>query len=149
MIAVLIRLQSPFGCFLCDCPPRSALRLVDLQAGEVLDLKLPSDSETFSLLRCGEATGYRQGNQCIISLEDRDINGTRQKLCHSCQKLIPEDYPSRYVLLLMDGNEVKEALCLDENRDCLFLNYQISVAIVDNCKQLLIMPAHNRANGNK
>lgn len=142
-VIVLIRIPIPFACFLCDRPHCSALRLVDLQAGEVLDLELSANSETFSLLSCGEATGYRLSDKCEISLEDRGINGTRQKLCHSCQKLIPKEYSGRYILLLMDGGAAEKTLCLDENTDYSFFNYRISVVISENCKELLITTTRN------
>lgn len=122
--AILIRVQMPSACFLCEGPPFS------------------------SLLRCGEATGYRLGSEYKIDLNaGENMDNVGGNLCRNCRGLLPENRSCRYVLLLTEGNSVKEAICLDADMELIRAGYQITVRTEGERGQLWITAAPQPLRG--
>lgn len=119
MMAICVAAVLLFGndteCCLCNAPTSSALCLVDLETGDILELCLDgpsttydgngqSDVETFSFIRFGNITGTKQTAPDIIELKI-PVDGAPQRLalCRQCRQLLPRGYNSRYVLADVGG----------------------------------------------
>ena len=109
VVAILL-FGSQKECCLCNSLSHSALCLIDLETGDVLELSLdgpttshstsaPSYAETFSFIRFGNITGIKQTAPNVIELKvpAEDI-AKAPALCSKCRKLLPQGYEGRYVI---------------------------------------------------
>ena len=114
MLAICVAAVLPFGnrqeCCLCNSPSYSAPCLIDLETGDILELRLDgpsttydgngqSDVETFSFIHFGSVIGTKQTAPGIIELkvptaDEIDVPA----LCRKCRKLLPRGYDGRYAL---------------------------------------------------
>lgn len=120
MIVVCVVSILLFGnqkeCCLCNNPRYSALCLIDLETGDVLELSLddpttshstslPSYAETFSFIRFGNITGMKQTAPNVIELKVPAEDKTKTTaLCRHCRKLLQRGYEGRYVVADMESN---------------------------------------------
>ena len=114
VLAICVATVLLFGnrkeCCLCNAPTSSAPCLLDLETGDILELRLdgPSttyvpeglpDVETFSFIRFGSITGTKQTSPNVIALKIPTEDKFRAPaLCRNCRKLLPKGYEGRYVL---------------------------------------------------
>lgn len=114
-VAAILLFGNDTECCLCNAPTSSALCLVDLETGDILELCLDgpsatydgngqSDVETFSFIRFGNITGTKQTAPDIIELKI-PVDGALQcpSLCRQCRQLLPQGYTDRYVLADVSG----------------------------------------------
>lgn len=115
-VAAILSLWNETECCLCNAPTSSAPCLVDLETGDILELRLdgPSttygpeglpDVETFSFIRFGSITGTKQTSPNVIALKiPMEDKSTAPALCRNCRQLLPQVYDGRYVIADMgDG----------------------------------------------
>ena len=114
-VAAVLLFGNDTECCLCNAPTSSALCLVDLETGDILELCLdgPSttpgpegqtDVSTFSLIIFGTVRGTKQTAPNVIELKI-PTNGAPQcpSLCHQCRQFLPQRYISRYVIADVGG----------------------------------------------
>ena len=113
--AVTILLAGKRTCCLCNSPNYSAPCLVDLETGDILELRLvgPSTSnstgsstpaETFSFIRFGNVTGIKQTPDMIELKIPSQEKVKSLALCNKCCNLLPSGYDDRYVLADLDSD---------------------------------------------
>ena len=113
--AVAILLAGKQTCRLCNSPNYSAPCLVDLETGDILELRLvgPSTSnstgssipaETFSFIRFGNVTGSRRTPDRIELKIPSKEKVKSLALCNKCCNLLPSGYDDRYVLADLDSD---------------------------------------------
>ena len=122
VLAICVAAVLLFGnrkeCCLCNAPTSSALCLVDLETGDILELRLdgPSatydgngqaDVETFSFIRFGNVTGTKQTAPNVITLKiPVEDKSQAPALCRNCRQLLPHGYTGQYVLADLKRREL-------------------------------------------
>ena len=115
-VAAILSLGNETECCLCNAPTSSAPCLVDLETGDILELRLdgpsttPSSEEqtdvsTFSFIRFHTVIGIKQTAPNMIELKIPSGGALqRPSLCRQCRQLLPQGYNGRYVIADMrDG----------------------------------------------
>ena len=109
-VAAVLLLGNRKECCLCNAPASPALCLIDLETGDILELRLDGPSttygpeglpvvETFSFIRFGNITGTKQTSPNVIALKiPMEDKSTAPALCRNCRQLLPKGYEGRYVL---------------------------------------------------
>lgn len=109
-VTVSLLFGNPKECCLCNSPCYDVPCLIDLETGDILELRLdgPSttpdpegqtDIATFSFIRFGPVTGTKQTAPNIIELKIPSSGAIqRPSLCRQCRQLLPRGYNGRYVL---------------------------------------------------
>lgn len=117
-VAAILSLGNETECCLCNAPTSSAPCLVDLETGDILELRLdgPSttygpeglpDVETFSFIRFGSITGTKQTSPNVIALKiPMEDKSTAPALCRNCRQLLPHGYTGQYVLADLKRREL-------------------------------------------
>ncbi len=117
-VAAILSLGNETECCLCNAPTSSAPCLVDLETGDILELRLdgPSttygpeglpDVETFSFIRFGSITGTKQTSPNVIALKiPMEDKSTAPALCRNCRQLLPQVYDGRYALANLTQKEL-------------------------------------------
>jgi hypothetical protein len=102
-------------CCLCNSPTSSVPCLVDLENGDILELRLdgPSttpgpegqtDVATFSFIRFHSVTGIKKTAPNMIELQiPTDDTVKIPALCRTCRKLLLQGYTGRYALADVGG----------------------------------------------
>lgn len=114
VLAICVAAVLLFGnrkeCCLCNTPASSVPCLIDLETGDILELRLdgPSttsgpegqnDVSTFSFIRFGNVTGIKQTAPNVIELSISAADKSQTwGLCRDCRKQLPREYDWRYVL---------------------------------------------------
>ena len=114
VLAICVAAVLLFGnrkeCCLCNTPASSVPCLIDLETGDILELRLdgPSttsgpegqnDVSTFSFIRFHSVTGTKQTAPYMIELKIPTADKSQTPaLCRNCRQLLPKGYEGRYVL---------------------------------------------------
>ena len=109
-------------CILCSSPGVDVPCLIDLETGALLELAISKNSETFSLLRFGSATGYRTNQEIRLKLPMESASPMR--LCRRCRASIAE----RYVLADLRDPNNKKLLLLSDGETYQMGSYLISIS---------------------
>lgn len=139
-VAAILSLGNETECCLCNAPTFSAPCLVDLETGDILELRLdgPSttpgpggqtDVATFSFIRFDSVTGTKQTAPSMIELKI-PIDGapSRPSLCRQCRQFLPQGYNGRYVLADVEGGVL---FPITANTEITICDYQIAIAPSD------------------
>lgn len=114
-VAAILSLGNETECCLCNAPTFSVPCLVDLETGDILELRLdgPTTSgpdgvsyvSTFSFIRFHTVTGTKQTAPNMIELKIPSGGALQHpSLCRQCRQLLPQGYNGRYVIADMgDG----------------------------------------------
>lgn len=114
-VAIVLLFGNRKECCLCNAPTSSALFLVDLETGDILELRLDgpstthspegqSDVSTFSLISFGTVRGIRQTVPNVIELKiPMEGHSRASALCRNCRQLLPKGYTGRYALADVGG----------------------------------------------
>ena len=120
VLAICVATVLLFGnrkeCCLCNAPTSSAPCLLDLETGDILELRLDGPSttsgpdgvsyvSTFSFIRFHTVTGTKQTAPNMIELKIPSGGALQHpSLCRQCRQLLPQGYTGRYVIADMgDG----------------------------------------------
>lgn len=124
-------------CCLCDSPSYTALCIVDLDTGDILELGIPSvadayggesNVETFSVIRFGNVTGIKQTAPDVIELRIPAADQVEDPtLCTQCRNLLQEGYTGRYVLADLRDSESKMLMPIAGDAELILHSYQIAV----------------------
>lgn len=114
-VAAILSLGNETECCLCNAPTSSAPCLVDLETGDILELRLdgpsttPSSEEqtdvsTFSFIRFHTVTGTKQTAPNVITLKIPTADKSQTPaLCRNCRQLLPQGYDGRCALADVGG----------------------------------------------
>lgn len=114
-VAAILFFWNRKECCLCNALTSSAPCLVDLETGDILELRLdgPTTSgpdgvsyvSTFSFIRFHTVTGTKQTAPNMIELKIPSGGALQHpSLCRQCRQLLPQGYNGRYVIADMgDG----------------------------------------------
>ena len=115
-VAAVLLFWNQKECCHCNSPSYSVPCLIDLETGDILELRLdgPSttpgpegqtDVSTFSFIRFHTVTGTKQTSPNVIELNiPRDDTVNTPALCNKCRKLLPQGYDGRYALADLENN---------------------------------------------
>lgn len=140
-VAAILSLGNETECCLCNAPTSSAPCLVDLETGDILELRLdgPSttpgpggqtDVATFSFIRFDSVTGTKQTAPSMIELKI-PIDGapSRPSLCRQCRQFLPQGYNGRYVLADLENNAL---LPIVDVAEYTIRSYSITTMLTDD-----------------
>ena len=145
--AVAILLVGKQTCCLCNSPNYSAPCLVDLETGDILELRLvgPSTSnstgsaipaETFSFIRFGSVTGSRQTPDQIELKIPTEEKIKSPALCNKCRKLLPRGYDGRYAMANLENRGV---FLINAGHNITVCGYEIQIMQEETLLSILIV----------
>ena len=116
-VAAILSLGNETACCLCNAPTSSVPCLVDLETGDILELRLDApttpgpggqtDVATFSFIRFGSVTGTKQTAPNVITLKiPVEDKSQAPALCRNCRQLLPHGYTGQYVLADLKRREL-------------------------------------------
>lgn len=151
-VAAVLLLGNRKECCLCNAPASPALCLIDLETGDILELRLdgPSttpglgnqaDVATFSFIRFGSVTGTKQTAPNVITLKiPTDDTVRNPALCRTCRQLLPKGYAGRYALANLTQ---KELFPITTGREISICGYTVRVAQEETHLSVLIAAPHH------
>ena len=141
-VILLLAKEKP-TCPLCSSQRYHAPCLIDLETGELLELALyvphgtrsgelaaeQPKTDTFSLLRLGDATGFRQTGSRLIQMEIPCADtASTSALCKDCQKLTA-GYGGRYILADLYRTESPTWLPVTPGTETALRCYQVTMTL--------------------
>lgn len=138
----LFRQQAQADCCLCSSPRYHAPCMIDLETGNILELRIyephptksyelaeeQTDTETFSLLICSEACGYRNTGLRLVSMDVPICAETsRPALCSTCKTQFGNCRGSRYVIADLYNLDAPRLIPIADGTALEFRCYRISI----------------------
>lgn len=151
-VAAILSLGNETECCLCNAPTSSVPCLVDLETGDILELRLDGPSTThgpkgqtdvsvFSFIRFGSVTGTKQTAPNVITLKIPVEDKSRvPALCRNCRKVLPQGYDGRYALANLTQ---KELFPITTGREISVCGYTVRVAQEETHLSVLIADPHH------
>ena len=151
-VTVSLLFGNPKECCLCNNPSYDAPCLLDLETGDILELRLdcPSatydsngqaDVETFSFIRFGNVTGTKQTAPNVVTLKiPMEDKSRAPALCRNCRKLLPKWYAGRYALVNLTQ---KELFPITTGREISVCRYTVRVSQEETHLSVLIAAPHH------
>ena len=144
--AVTILLAGKRTCCLCNSPNYSAPCLIDLETGDILELRLegpsssgsPSDTtpvETFSFVRFGTVTGIKQTPDQIELKIPSEEKVKSSALCNKCRKLLPRGYDERYAMANLENREIFPIV---NGIEVTIRGYKITITKNEQCLSVIV-----------
>lgn len=145
--AVAILLVGKQTCCLCNSPNYSVPCLIDLETGDILELRLvgPSTSnstgssipaETFSFIRFGNVTGSRQTPDQIELKIPTEEKVKSPILCIKCRKLLPRGYDGRYAMANLENRGL---FLINAGHNIAVCGYEIQIMQEETLLSILIV----------
>ena len=129
--------QEKKECCLCNNAAHTALCIIDLETGDMLELNMhgvsdtyggESNVETFAIIRFGEVVGTKQTAPDVIELCVPALECVKKlALCSECRKLLPEDYYGRYILADLRNSGSPKVIPVENGADLTVYSYQITM----------------------
>ena len=155
VLAICVATVLLFGnrkeCCLCNAPTSSAPCLLDLETGDILELRLDGPSttsgpdgvsyvSTFSFIRFHTVTGTKQTAPNVITLKIPTADKSQTPaLCRNCRQLLPQVYDGRYALANLTQ---KELFTITIEGEILICGFTVRVEQEDTHLSVLITDPH-------